>query len=62
MLSLLKPLLDIPTAYYGALLGVGFCIYYLFEVVKVSSTAYPLLCHFVIVIIQIYYARRIARE
>ncbi|XP_043253650.1 phospholipase ABHD3 [Colletes gigas] len=34
MLNVLEPLLDIPTAYYGALLGVGFCVYYLFEVVK----------------------------
>lgn len=34
MLSVFGPLLDIPTAYYGALLGLGFSIYYLFEVVK----------------------------
>ncbi|XP_076386609.1 abhydrolase domain containing Hydr1 isoform X1 [Megachile rotundata] len=34
MLNLFEPLLDIPTVYYGALLGAGFCIYYLFEVVK----------------------------
>ncbi|XP_003394689.1 phospholipase ABHD3 [Bombus terrestris] len=34
MLNLFGPLLDIPTTYYGALLGVGFCAYYLFEVVK----------------------------
>ncbi|KAG6795691.1 phospholipase ABHD3 isoform X1 [Apis mellifera caucasica] len=34
MLSIFEPLLDIPVVYYGALLGVGFCIYYLFEVVK----------------------------
>lgn len=31
---MLEPLLDIPTVYYGALLGFGFCVYYLFEVVK----------------------------
>lgn len=37
MLNLFGPLLDIPTTYYGALLGVGFCAYYLFEVVKVSN-------------------------
>ena len=37
MLSIFEPLLDIPVVYYGALLGVGFCIYYLFEVVKVST-------------------------
>ena len=34
MLNLFESLLDIPTVYYGALLGAGFCIYYLFEVVK----------------------------
>lgn len=34
MQNMLEPLLDIPTVYYGALLGIGFCVYYLFEVVK----------------------------
>ncbi|KZC11941.1 PREDICTED: phospholipase ABHD3 isoform X1 [Dufourea novaeangliae] len=34
MLNMLEPLLDIPTVYYGALVGIGFCVYYLFEVVK----------------------------
>lgn len=34
MFNLVYPLLAIPTAYYGTLLGVGFCAYYLFEVVK----------------------------
>ncbi|XP_033322062.1 abhydrolase domain containing Hydr1 [Megalopta genalis] len=34
MENMLEPLLDIPTVYYGALLGFGFCVYYLFEVVK----------------------------
>ena len=34
MLNYIEPLLDIPTVYYGALLGFGFCVYYLFEVVK----------------------------
>lgn len=34
MQNMLEPLLDIPTVYYGALLGFGFCVYYLFEVVK----------------------------
>ena len=37
MLNYIEPLLDIPTVYYGALLGFGFCVYYLFEVVKVSK-------------------------
>ncbi|XP_053988616.1 phospholipase ABHD3 [Hylaeus volcanicus] len=34
ILNVLEPLLDIPTVYYGALMGFGFCVYYLFEVVK----------------------------
>ncbi|KAG7208805.1 hypothetical protein KM043_014998 [Ampulex compressa] len=34
MLDLLGTILDIPKFYYGALLGIGFCIYYLCEVVK----------------------------
>ncbi|XP_076654708.1 abhydrolase domain containing Hydr1 [Halictus rubicundus] len=34
MENMLESLLDIPTVYYGALLGIGFCVYYLFEVVK----------------------------
>ncbi|KAF3420279.1 hypothetical protein E2986_11334 [Frieseomelitta varia] len=44
MLNLFEPLFDIPTAYYGALLGVGFCVYYLFEVVKVSNKTPMLVC------------------
>ncbi|XP_011701939.1 PREDICTED: phospholipase ABHD3 [Wasmannia auropunctata] len=34
MLSLFESIADIPKLYYGALLGIGFCIYYLCEVVK----------------------------
>ncbi|XP_018338759.1 PREDICTED: phospholipase ABHD3 [Trachymyrmex septentrionalis] len=34
MLSFFESVADIPKLYYGALLGIGFCIYYLCEVVK----------------------------
>ncbi|EGI65160.1 PREDICTED: abhydrolase domain-containing protein 3 [Acromyrmex echinatior] len=34
MLSLFESIADIPKLYYGALLGIGFCIYYFCEVVK----------------------------
>lgn len=34
MLSLFEPILNIPKFYFGALMSVGFCIYYLCEVVK----------------------------
>ncbi|KYN27381.1 PREDICTED: phospholipase ABHD3 [Trachymyrmex cornetzi] len=34
MLSFFESIADIPKLYYGALLGIGFCIYYLCEVVK----------------------------
>lgn len=37
MLSLFESIADIPKFYYGLLLGIGFCIYYLYEVVKVSE-------------------------
>lgn len=37
MLSLFESIAYIPKFYYGALLGIGFCIYYLCEVVKVSE-------------------------
>lgn len=37
MLYLFENILYIPKLYYGALLGIGFCIYYLCEVVKVSK-------------------------
>ena len=55
MLNLFEPLFDIPTAYYGALLGVGFCVYYLFEVVKVSNKVSCLSCRFAIIPPQIYH-------
>ncbi|XP_077267081.1 abhydrolase domain containing Hydr1 [Temnothorax americanus] len=34
MLSLFESVAYIPKLYYGALLGIGFCVYYLYEVVK----------------------------
>ncbi|KAG5320084.1 ABHD3 Phospholipase, partial [Acromyrmex heyeri] len=34
MLSLFESIADIPKLYYGAFLGIGFCIYYFCEVVK----------------------------
>lgn len=37
MLSLFESIAYIPKFYYGALVGIGFCIYYLCEVVKVSD-------------------------
>jgi len=37
MLSLFESIAYIPKLYYGALLGIGFFIYYLCEVVKVSK-------------------------
>jgi abhydrolase domain-containing protein 1/3 len=37
MIGLLEGALCVPKLYYGALLGLGFCVYYLFEVVKVSE-------------------------
>lgn len=37
MVELIDAVLDVPKLYYGALLGVGFCTYYLCEVVKVSE-------------------------
>lgn len=35
-MDLFENILYIPKLYYGALLAVGFCIYYFCEVVKVS--------------------------
>lgn len=37
MLNFFESIAYIPKFYYGALLGIGFCIYYLCEVVKVSE-------------------------
>lgn len=37
LLHLFESIQYIPKLYYGALLGIGFCVYYLCEVVKVSE-------------------------
>ncbi|XP_012259726.1 phospholipase ABHD3 [Athalia rosae] len=34
MVELIEAILDVPKIYYGALLGIGFCTYYLCEVVR----------------------------
>lgn len=37
MVDIIDNLSEVPKMYYGALFGVGFVLYYLIEVVKVSN-------------------------
>lgn len=45
MVELVDAMLEVPKIYYGALLCVGFCTYYLCEVVKVSIIGMVVIIH-----------------